>query len=141
MREFDLVAVDWESVGLMQAEQFSQETHYLEELQRWALQQAGVFGILNVAEGSISPPTPEPNGAYSVQVSGIAAVAPQGHIIHLSAQPQEALKGFIEARDAVTPLYLGVALSKSDGEPLSPSSGRGLLNCQGRRRVYRAGSA
>ena len=136
MREFDLVAIDWESVGLMQAEQFRQETYYLEELQRWALQQAGVFGILNATEKSISPPTPEPNGVYSVRVSGIAAVAPQGHILYLSAQPEEALRGFIEAKEAVTPLYLGVSLSESSREPLSPSSGRGLLNCHGRRRVY-----
>ena len=51
MRKFDLVSVDWDSVRLMQAGQFKQETFYLEELVRWTLQRGRIAGLL--------PPLPE----------------------------------------------------------------------------------
>ena len=83
MRKFDLVSVDWDSVRLMQAGQFKQETFYLEELVRWTLQRGRIAGLLHLADDGVSRPSPEGDRVYSVVVRGCLAVGRQGQIIEI----------------------------------------------------------
>ena len=137
MREFDLVSIDWDSVRLMQAGQFSHETYYLEELQRWTLQRGRVAGVLHLADDGIARPSPEGNQMFSVSVRGCFAVADNGHIIDIPDDRSLAIEGMIEARTATVPLYVGVSVVERASEPeLYPSVSTGLLQCGGRRRQY-----
>ena len=137
MREFDLVSIDWESVRLMQPGQFTHETHYLEELQRWTLQRGRVAGIMHLADDGIARPSPEGNQMYSVSARGCFAVAEGGHIIDIPDERGLAVEGLIEARTATVPLYVGVSVVERAPEPeLYPSVNTGLLQCAGRRRQY-----
>ena len=137
MREFDLVSIDWESVRLMQAGQFTHETYYLEELQRWTLQRGRVAGVLHLADDGIARPSPEGNQMFSVSVRGCFAVAENGHIIDIPDERSLAVEGMIEARTATVPLYVGVSVVERASEPeLYPSVNTGLLQCGGRRRQY-----
>ncbi len=141
MRKFDLVSVDWDSVRLMQAGQFKQETFYLEELTRWSLQRGRVAGLLSLAEDGLSRPSPEGDRLYSVVVRGCQAVGPSGQIIDIPDESALALRGVIEAYATVVPLYVGVAKSERAAEPqLYSSVDTGLLGCSGLRRSYKLAS-
>lgn len=141
MRKFDLVSVDWDSVRLMQAGQFKQETFYLEELVRWSLQRGRVSGLLNLVEDGISRPSPEGDRFYSVVVRGCQAVGASGQIIDIPDESALALRGVIEAVSTIVPLYVGVSKSERDPEPqLYSSVDTGLLGCSGLRRLYRVSS-
>lgn len=137
MRKFDLVSVDWDSVRLMQAGQFKQETFYLEELVCWALQRGRVAGLLSLAEDGVSRPSPEGDRLYSVVVRGCQAVGKSGQIIDIPDESALALQGVIEANATIVPLYVGVAKSERAAEPqLYSSVDTGLLGCSGLRRFY-----
>jgi hypothetical protein len=138
MREFDLVSVDWETVRLMQAGQFKQETFYLEELVRWVLQRGRLYGLLHLADNGISRPSPEGQQTFSVSVRGCFAVGAEGHIIEIPDDRRMALQGVLEARSSSVPLYVGVSKVERESVPeLHPSVDTGLLQCGGRRRAYR----
>lgn len=137
MRKFDLVSVDWDSVRLMQAGQFKQETFYLEELVRWTLQRGRIAGLLHLADDAVSRPSPEGDRLYSVAVRGCLAVGRQGQIIEIPDDPALALRGTIEARATLVPLYIGSSLIKRAPEPhLYSSVDTGLLGCSGLRASY-----
>ena len=141
MRKFDLVSVDWDSVRLMQAGQFKQETFYLEELVRWSLQRGRVAGLLNLAEDGVSRPSPEGDRLYSVTVRGCQAVGASGQIIDIPDESALALRGTIEAAATIVPLYVGVSKSERDPEPhLHSSVDTGLIGCRGLRRLYKLSS-
>ncbi len=141
MRKFDLVSVDWDSVRLMQAGQFKQETFYLEELVRWSLQRGRIAGLLSLAEDGISRPSPEGDRLYSVVVRGCQAVGASGQVIDVPDESALALRGVIEANATIVPLYVGVSKSEHDPEPqLYSSVDTGLLGCRGLRRLYRLSS-
>ena len=141
MRKFDLVSVDWDSVRLMQAGQFKQETFYLEELVRWSLQRGRVVGLLNLVEDGISRPSPEGDRLYSVTVRGCQAVGASGQIIDIPDESALALKGTVEAAATIVPLYVGVSKSERDPEPqLYSSVDTGLIGCRGLRRLYKLSS-
>ncbi len=141
MRKFDLVSVDWDSVRLMQAGQFKQETFYLEELMRWTLQRGRVSGLLHLAEDGISRPSPEGDRLYSVVVRGCQAVGASGQIIDIPEESSLALKGTIEAAATIVPLYVGVSRTERAPEPqLYSSVDTGLLGCSGLRRLYKLSS-
>lgn len=138
MREFDLASIDWDTVRLMQAGQFKQETQYLEELVRWTLQRGRIFGLLRLADGGVSRPSPEGDQTFSVSVRGCFAVGEQGYLIDVPDDVSGAIRERIEARALTVPLYIGVAKVERDREPeLHPSVERGLLQCGGLRRTYR----
>jgi len=138
MREFDLVSVDWDSVRLMQAGQFKQETFYLEELMRWTLQRGRIAGLLHLADDGISRPSPEGERLYSVTVRGCFAVGRQGQVIEVPDDPALAVRGTIAAEATAVPLYIGASLTERAEEPhLHSSVDTGLLGCRGRRRQYR----
>ena len=138
MRKFDLVSVDWHSVRVMQAGQFKQETFYLEELVRWTLQRGRVAGLLHLADDAVSRPSPEGDRLYSVVVRGCLAVGRQGQIIEIPDDPALALRGTIEARATLVPLYVGASLVERAPEPhLYSSVDTGLLKCSGLRPSYR----
>ena len=138
MRKFDLVSVDWDSVRLMQRGQFKQETFYLEEMVRWTLQRGRVAGLLHLADDAVSRPSPEGDQLYSVVVRGCLAVGRQGQIIEIPDDPSLALRGTIEARATLVPLYVGSSLVERAPEPhLYSSVDTGLLGCSGRRPSYR----
>jgi len=137
MRKFDLVSVDWDSVRLMQAGQFKQETFYLEELVRWTLQRGRVAGLLHLADDAVSRPSPEGDRLYSVVVRGCLAVGRQGQIIDIPDDSALALRGTIEAQATLVPLYVGSSLVERDPEPhLYSSVDTGLLGCSGLRPAY-----
>ena len=141
MRKFDLVSVDWDSVRLMQAGQFKQETFYLEELVRWTLQRGRIAGLLHLAEDGISRPSPEGDRLYSVVVRGCQAVGASGQIIDIPDEAALALRGVIEAHTTITPLFIGVSKSEHAPEPqLYSSVDTGLLGCSGLRRLYKLSS-
>ena len=141
MRKFDLVSVDWDSVRLMQAGQFKQETFYLEETVRWALQRGRIAGLLHLAEEGISRPSPEGDHFYSVVVRGCQAVGSSGQIIDIPEDAALALRGVIEAQTTIVPLYVGVSKSERAPEPqLYSSVDTGLLGCSGLRRLYKLSS-
>lgn len=138
MRKFDLVSVNWDSVRLMQPGQFKQETFYLEELVRWTLQRGRVAGLLHLADDAVSRPSPEGDRLYSVVVRGCLAVGRQGQIIEIPDDPVLALRGTIEARANLVPLYVGASLVTRAPEPhLYSSVDTGLLGCSGFRASYR----
>lgn len=138
MRKFDLVSVDWDSVRLMQAGQFKQETYHLEEMVRWTLQRGRITGLLHLADDAVSRPSPEGDQLYSVVVRGCIAVGRQGQIIEIPDDPALALRGTIEARAALVPLYVGSSLTQRAPEPhLHSSVDTGLLGCSGLRPAYR----
>jgi len=138
MRKFDLVSVDWASVRLMQAGQFKQETFYLEEMVRWTLQRGRTAGLLHLADDAVSRPSPEGDRLYSVVVRGCLAVGRQGQIIEIPDDPTLALRGTIEARSTLVPLYVGSSLVERAPEPhLYSSVDTGLLGCSGLRPSYR----
>ena len=137
MRKFDLVSVDWDSVRLMQAGQFKQETFYLEELVRWTLQRGRIAGLLHLADDAVSRPSPEGDRLYSVTVRGCLAVGRQGRIIEIPDDPALALRGTVEARANLVPLYVGASLVERAPEPhLYSSVDTGLLGCRGLRPAY-----
>lgn len=138
MRNFDLVSVDWDSVRLMQAGQFKQETFYQEELVRWTLQRGRVAGLLHLADDAVSRPSPEGDRLYSVVVRGCLAVGPQGQIIEIPDDPALALHGMVEAETTLVPLFVGASLTERTLEPhLYSSVDTGLLGCRGLRPTYR----
>ena len=138
LRDFDLVSVDWDTVRLMQAGQFKQETFYLEEMVRWALQRGRLSGLLHLADNGISRPSPEGPQTYSLSVRGCYAVGREGYLIEIPDDRHQAVQGLIEARAAAVPLFVGVAKTRRESEPeLRPSVDTGLLGCGGRRRGYR----
>ncbi len=135
MREFNLVSVDWDSVRLMQAGQFKQETFYQEELVRWTLQRGRIYGLLHLDDNGIGRPSPEGGLMYSVAVHGCIGVAEQGHIIEIPEE--EAVRATIEANTQVVPLYVGVSiLQRAEVPELYPTMDGGLLQCRGRRPQY-----
>lgn len=137
MREFDLVSVDWNTVRLMQAGQFKQETLYLEELTRWMLQRGRLYGLLHLADDGVSRPSPEGYQTFSVSVHGCYAVGANGHLFEIADDARLAVRGHIEARQSIVPLYIGVAKTGRQPEKdLHPSVDMGLLQCGGRRRDY-----
>lgn len=137
MRKFDLVSVDWDSVRLMQAGQFKQETFYLEEMVRWTLQRGRIAGLLHLADDAVSRPSPEGDRLYSVVVRGCLAVGRQGQIIDIPDDPALALHGTLEARATLVPLYVGASLVERAPEPhLYSSVDTGLLGCSGLRTSY-----
>ncbi len=137
MRKFDLVSVDWDSVRLMQAGQFKQETFYLEEMVRWTLQRGRIAGLLHLADDAVSRPSPEGDRLYSVVVRGCLAVGRQGQIIDIPDDPALALRGTLEARSTLVPLYVGASLVERAPEPhLYSSVDTGLLGCSGLRPFY-----
>lgn len=137
MRDFDLASIDWDSVRLMQAGQFKQETYYLEELVRWVLQRGRIYGLLHLEDDGISRPSPEGGAMYSIIVRGCFGVADAGSIIEIPDDPALALRGTIEARGNLVPLYIGISRVERAAEPeLYPSVDVGLLQCGGRRRLY-----
>jgi hypothetical protein len=137
MREFNLASIDWDSVRLMQAGQFKQETYYLEELVRWVLQRGRIYGLLHLTDEGISRPSPEGGAMYSVVVRGCFGVADAGSIIEIPDDPALALRGTIEARGNLVPLYIGTSRIERAADPeLYPSVDVGLLQCGGRRRLY-----
>lgn len=137
MRKFDLVSVDWDSVRLMQAGQFKQETFYLEELVRWTLQRGRIAGLLHLADDAVSRPSPEGDRLYSVVVRGCLAVGRQGQIIDIPDDPALALRGTIEATATMVPLFVGSSLVERALEPhLYSSVDTGLLGCSGLRPEY-----
>jgi hypothetical protein len=141
MRKFDLVSVDWDSVRLMQAGQFKQETFYLEELVRWTLQRGRVAGLLHLADDAVSRPSPEGDRLYSIVVRGCLAVGRQGQIIDIPDDPTLALRGTIEAHATLVPLYVGSSLVERAPEPhLHSSVDTGLLGCRGLRPSYQLSS-
>ena len=77
MREFDLSAVDWDTVRLIQAGQFKHERHYHEELVRWVMYRGGIQGVLRLDDEGISFPSPIGGMGYSVKLRGITAVTEQ----------------------------------------------------------------
>jgi hypothetical protein len=138
MRKFDLVSVNWDSVRLMQAGQFKQETFYLEEMVRWTLQRGRVAGLLHLADDAVSRPSPEGDRLYSVVVRGCLAVGRQGQIIEIPDDSSLALRGTIEAHATLVPLYVGSSLVERAPEPhLYSSVDTGLLGCSGLRPSYR----
>ncbi len=142
MREFDLVSVDWDTVRLMQAGQFKQETFYLEELVRWTLLRGRMTGVFHLVEGGVSRPGPEGYQTFSVTARGCYGVTAQGYLIEIPDDPRMALQGAIEAQTNIVPLYVGVDKSGKSAEPqLHPSVDTGLLQCGGRRRAYRLSSS
>lgn len=137
MRKFDLVSVDWDSVRLMQAGQFKQETFYVEELVRWTLQRGRIAGLLHLGDDAVSRPSSEGDRLYSVIVRGCLAVGRQGQIIEIPEDPALALRGTIEAVATRVPLYVGASLTERALEPhLYSSVDTGLLGCSGRRPRY-----
>ena len=141
MREFDLVSIDWDTVRLMQAGQFKQETFYLEELSRWMLQRGRYSGLMHLEDDGVSQPSPEGERTYSVTVRGCIGVTPQGRIIEIPDNRQMAVAGTIEARATLVPLYLGVAINAREREPqLYPAVDTGLLGCGGLRPRYQLAS-
>jgi len=141
MRKFDLVSVDWGSVRVMQAGQLKQETFYLEELVRWTLQRGRVAGLLHLADDAVSRPSPEGDRLYSVIVRGCLAVGRQGQIIEIADDPALALRGTLDARATLVPLYVGASLVERDPEPyLYSSVDTGLLGCSGLRPSYQLSS-
>ena len=137
MRSFDLISIDWDSVRLLQAGQFKQETFYLEELVRWILQRGRIHGLLHLADGGVSPPSPAGEQMFSVSVHGCIAVAEDGGMIEIPDDPGLALRGTIEARYTTVPLYIGVSRLERSAEPeIYPSIDTGLLQCGGLRRQY-----
>ena len=137
MREFDLVSVDWDTVRLMQAGQFKQETFYQEELGRWMLQRGRYSGVLHLEDDGVSLPSPEGGSAFSVTVRGCIAVTGMGRIIEIPDDRQLAVSGSLEARTTLVPLYVGVAVTGREKEAqLYPSVDTGLLGCGGLRRRY-----
>ncbi|MBC8103612.1 MAG: hypothetical protein H7Z41_13630, partial [Cytophagales bacterium] len=138
MRDFDLVSVDWDSVRLMQAGQFTQETYYLEELMRWTLHRASDTSgrLLHLTAGGVSQPSPEGDGIYSVSVRGCIGVGSSGYLIEIEDSADRAITGRV-ALGASGALFVGVAKASRDHLPeLRPSADAGLLQCGGRRRVY-----
>lgn len=141
MREFDLISIDWDTVRLMQAGQFKQETFYHEEMSRWILQRGRYSGVLHLEDDGVSQPSPEGERMFSITVRGCMAVTPHGRIIEVPEDRVLAVTGVIEALTTVVPLYLGVAVADRDREPqLAPTADTGLLGCGGLRRRYRVAS-
>ena len=141
MRDFDLVSIDWNTVRLMQAGQFKQETFYLEELGRWMLQRGRHCGVMHLEDDGISQPSPEGDRTFSVTVRGCMAVTAQGRIIEIPEDRALAVSGVIEARATLVPLYVGVGVADRKREPqLYPTSDTGLLGCGGLRRRYAVAS-
>ncbi len=137
MREFDLVSVDWDTVGLMQAGQWKQETFYLEELMRWTLQRGRFHGLLHLSDDGVSRPSPEGYQTFSVSVHGCFAIGANGYFYEVPDDIRLAVRGHIQAVQNVVPLFLGVGKAERLREPeLHPSVDMGLLQCGGRRREY-----
>jgi hypothetical protein len=137
MRDFDLVSVDWDTVRLLQAGQFKQETYYTEELVRWALYCGRIHGVLDLVEDGIGQPVPQGGTVFSVSVRGCRAVTEAGHIIDIPNEVYGAVAGIIEARSAIVPLYVGVSITERAREPeLRPSFDTGLMRCGGIRPSY-----
>lgn len=139
MREFDLSAVDWDTVRLIQAGQFKHERHYHEELVRWVMFRGGIQGVLRLDDEGISFPSPVGGMGYSVKLRGITAVTEQGRIIEIPED--EPLEGTIDASRAPISLYVGVAVTDRALIPeLHPSADTGLLQCGGRGFQYQLSS-
>lgn len=137
MREFEFMSVDWDSVRLMQAGQFKQETWYLEELTRWALARGRISGLLHLSDGGVSRPSPEGDQTYSLTVRGCIAVGRLGHRIEIEDSPAAAVRGTIEARQTIVPLFVGVARLARTHEPqLHSSVDTSLVGSAGRRPLY-----
>ena len=137
MREFDVVSVDWDSVRLMQAGQWKQETFYLEELMRWTLQRGRFHGLLHLARDGVSSPSPEGGNTFSVSVHGCFAVGANGYFYEIPEDISLAVRGHIQADRDIVPLYIGVSKTERLREPnLHPSVDMGLLQCDGKRRLY-----
>src|SRR5262245_3785723 len=137
MREFDLVSINWDTVRLLQAGQFKQETVYHEELLRWALQRSGIFGVIRMEEDSVSLPTPEGDRMFSVKVRGCSGVAAMGSIVEIPEEREAAIQGLVEAHGATVPLYVGVARTERAIEPsLRSAKDTGLMHCGGLRAKY-----
>jgi len=137
MQEFDLVSVNWETVRLMQAGQFKQETYYLEELVRWGLQRGRVRGVLYLAKDGISKPLPLGGRQFDITIRGCYAVGRDGYVIEIPNDPQGGLRARFEANSDIVPLFIGVACNERNDVPkLQPTVDKGLLACQGLRRKY-----
>ena len=64
-----------------------------------------------------------------------------GYLFEIPDDARLAVRGHIEARQNIVPLYIGVAKTERQPEPdLHPSVEMGLLQCGGRRRAFALGS-
>jgi hypothetical protein len=141
MREFDLVSIDWDSVRILQAGQFKQETFFHKELVRWVLQRGRVIGVMHLEDDGISRPIQEGERSFRVTVRGCLAVAENGHIIEIPDDEALAVEGYLEAYAATVPLFVGVSKIGNAREPeIYPTIDTGLLQCGGLRYDYRLAS-
>jgi hypothetical protein len=121
--EFNLLSVDWNSVRLLQAAQFQQETYYLEERGRWILQRGRIFGVLHLEDHAVSPPSAEGGRSFSVTVRGCFGVAEQGSIIEIPDSRESIVRGTLEAQEGeMVPLFVGVAFVPQSGDSEAPTA-------------------
>lgn len=123
MTAFDLYSNDWLNIALLHNEHMVAETLYMEQMHRWALRYGRAWGVIHLEADALqvfgSPRD------YAVSLAQCQAVTSGGYLIHLeSSSPPLTFQGSNEThRDSLVPLYVGVAVEKTEINTGSSQSG------------------